>query len=92
MSATTLYVGNLPVLLGVQALRDRFAAIGKVISVKLSVGQTRSRGGFAYVEMSTIAEAQRAIEHLNMTELDGRVISVTKFRALDVSMEIGGIK
>lgn len=93
MSATTtLYVGNLPLLLGAQAIHDRFAAIGKVISVQLDAEVQKSRrGGSALVEMSTSDEAKRAIARFNMTELDGHIISVTKFRAAAESPAFSGL-
>src|SRR6185369_5536387 len=61
-----LYVGNLPFQTDETELQDLFAQVGTVQSVTVmrdrATGQAR---GFAFVEMSTDEEAQKAITQLN---------------------------
>ena len=79
---TKLYVGNLAYSVNNDDLAQHFAQAGKVetatvVTDKFS-GQSR---GFGFVEMSEQAEATRAVETLNDTELKGRRIRVDEARA-----------
>ena len=76
-----LYVGNLPYTTGEGDLQELFARAGTVDSVKVMRDMTTGRArGFAFVEMSTDAEAQRAITELNNYQLDGRGLTVNEAR------------
>ena len=76
-----LYVGNLPYETGEAELQELFARAGTVDDVKVvrdqATGRTR---GFAFVEMSSDAEAQRAIDALNNFQLGGRGLTVNEAR------------
>ena len=76
-----LYVGNLPYETGENDLQELFARAGTVDNVKLvrdmATGRTR---GFAFVEMNTDEEAQRAITELNEYQLGGRALTVNEAR------------
>lgn len=76
-----LYVGNLPFSLSDDVLESLFAQIGKVESVRVmrdqATGQAR---GFAFVEMATDEDAQRAIAQLNQKDVEGRSIVVNEAR------------
>jgi len=77
---TRLYVGNLSFQTSEASLRTAFEAGGrKVVEIKIvtdrETGQPR---GFAFVEMSSPAEAQAAIAELNGTALDGRTLKVNE--------------
>jgi RNA recognition motif-containing protein len=76
-----LYVGNLPFSMTDEALQDLFAQIGKVDSARIvrdhGTGQAR---GFAFVEMATEEDAQRAITQLNQRDVEGRSIVVNEAR------------
>src|SRR5512141_2236562 len=78
-----LYVGNLSYQTTEQALRELFAQAGNVTSVALikEPGTQQSRG-FAFVEMSSQAEAQKAISLFNGHALNERqlVVSVARPR------------
>src|SRR5262252_6767892 len=79
---TKLYVGNLAYSVNNDDLAQHFAQAGKVetatvVTDKFS-GQSR---GFGFVEMSDPAEATRAVETLNDTDLKGRRIRVDEARA-----------
>ena len=76
-----LYVGNLPFRVDDAALSDLFAQAGTVESASIARDQATGRArGFGFVEMSTDEEAQRAIESLNNSDLEGRTIVVNEAR------------
>ena len=63
---TKIYVGNLPFQTTETDLQTHFSQAGDVVSVKiLKDHQTGNSRGFAFVEMSTRREAQKAISMLN---------------------------
>jgi RNA recognition motif-containing protein len=72
-----LYVGNLSYTTTEDDLRELFAKAGGVASV--AVIKDRDSGnskGFAFVEMYTQAEAQKAISMLNGFQLEDRALKV----------------
>jgi cold-inducible RNA-binding protein len=76
-----LYVGNLPYEVGETDLQDLFARAGSVESVNVMRDQMTGRArGFAFVEMSTDEEAQKAIRELNEFQLGGRNLTVNEAR------------
>jgi RNA recognition motif-containing protein len=77
--STTLYVSNLPFAATEDLLASKFGKFGRVISVRLNrdaATGVMQRSG--YVEMSSAAEAERAVHWLNLADFDGRVMSVNK--------------
>ncbi len=63
---TKIYVGNLPFQITEKDLQTYFSQAGDVVSVKiLKDHQTGNPRGFAFVEMSTRREAQKAVSMLN---------------------------
>jgi cold-inducible RNA-binding protein len=74
-----LYVGGLPYSVTDGRLQELFSAHGTVESASVIsdkfTGQSR---GFGFVEMSSGSEAQKAIESLNGTQLDGRTLTVNE--------------
>ena len=76
-----LYVGNLSYTTTEDELRTLFAQAGTVASVAVikdrDTGQSK---GFAFVEMSTQAEAQKAISQFNATNLQDRALTVNLAR------------
>ena len=76
-----LYVGNLPYETGEADLQELFARAGTVDSVKVMRDMATGRArGFAFVDMSTDAEAQKAITELNEYQLGGRGLTVNEAR------------
>ncbi|MGE5306880.1 MAG: RNA recognition motif domain-containing protein [Alphaproteobacteria bacterium] len=77
-----LYVGGLPYSVTGGRLQEIFSAHGTVESATVIsdkfTGQSR---GFGFVEMSSSGEAQKAIESLNGTQLDGRTLTVNEAKA-----------
>jgi len=76
-----LYVGNLPYDTGESDLQALFERAGTVDSVKVMRDMATGRArGFAFVEMSTDEEAQRAISELHNHEIGGRGLTVNEAR------------
>jgi len=76
-----LYVGNLSYNTTEDKLRELFMQAGGVVSVALikEPGTNRSKG-FGFVEMSSQAEAQKAISMFNGYSLDDRQLTVNVAR------------
>jgi RNA recognition motif-containing protein len=74
-----LYVGNLSFQATNDTLRDTFAQCGEVTDVHIvqdrDSGQSR---GFAFVTMSTDAEAAAAIAKIDGTTIEGRALRVNE--------------
>ena len=76
-----LYVGNLPYETGEAELQELFGRYGNVESGRVMRDMATGRArGFAFVEMSTEDEAQKAITELNEYQLGGRSLSVNEAR------------
>ncbi len=76
-----LYVGNLSYSTTDEELRTLFAQAGTVASVAIikdrDTGQSK---GFAFIEMSSQAEAQKAISMFNAYQLGERSLTVNMAR------------
>ena len=76
-----LYVGNLPFSTTEEDLRTMFAQAGTVVSVSLIKDRDSGRSrGFAFVELSTQAEAEKAVSLFNNTPLENRSLKVNLAR------------
>ncbi len=76
-----LYVSNLPFSATEQDLSDKFAACGTVESVNLITDRDTGRiKGFGFIEMASDAEAQAAIDSLNCSDYEGRLMMVNEAR------------
>lgn len=74
-----IYVGNLPKNTNEDEVRSLFEKHGVVADIKLIKDQyTRDLRGFGFIEMPTKAEALKAIEEVNGTELEGRSLIVNE--------------
>ena len=86
-----LYVGNLSYSTTEDDLRTLFAQAGTVASVALikdrDTGQSK---GFGFVEMSTQAEAQKAISQFNAKEFKDRALTVNLARPKEERSSGGG--
>jgi len=76
-----IYVGNLSYTTTEDDLRTLFAKAGGVASVALIKDRdTGASKGFAFIEMNTQAEAQKAISMLNGSSLNDRELKVNLAR------------
>ena len=74
-----LFVGSLSFSTTDDTLSEKFASCGTVVSAKVIMDRETGRSkGFGFVEMSSDAEAQEAINRLNGTEFLGREILVNE--------------
>ena len=79
--STKLYVGNLPYQTTESDLQSLFESAGQVSTINIvrdrATGQAR---GFAFVEMASDDDAQKAIDQLNNTDFGGRNLTVNEAR------------
>lgn len=74
-----IFVGSLPFALEESRLKEVFEAYGEVSSVKIIIDKFSGRSkGFGFVEMPDDAMAQKAIDELNGSSVEGRSIVVNK--------------
>ncbi len=74
-----LFVGSLPWAVNDERLAEIFAEVGTVESANVVLDKMTGRSrGFGFVEMSTVEEAQKAVEVLNGKEVEGRTIIVSE--------------
>ncbi len=86
-----IYVGNLSYSMDDQSLSALFSEFGNVESARIVMDRDSGRSkGFAFVEMSTDAEAQSAINKLNGTEQSGRAINVSEAKPMAPRENRGG--
>src|SRR5437588_7408541 len=90
--AKRLYVGGLPYSTSERELEDLFASAGTVSSVSVVTDKyTGQSKGFGFVEMSTDAEADTAINTLNGTMLGGRSLTVNEAKPREDRPRTGGV-
>jgi RNA recognition motif-containing protein len=76
-----LYVGNLAYSVRDDSLQQAFAQFGTVTSAKVMMDRDTGRSkGFGFVEMSSDAEAQAAINGMNGQTIEGRAVVVNEAR------------
>ena len=76
-----LYVGNLPYSIGEAELQELFGKAGTVDTVRVMRDMATGRArGFAFVEMGTDEEAQKAIADFNEYDMGGRALAVNEAR------------
>ncbi len=75
MQGSRLYVGNLSYQVTSKQLEELFSNYGEVTQVNRVQGR-----GFAFVEMSSPAEAEKAKEALDGSEFEGRALKVDQAR------------
>ena len=76
-----IYVGNLAFSVSSSDLQQMFEEFGTVQSAQVIMDRDTGRSkGFGFVEMSSDAEAQAAIDALNGKSVDGRNLTVNEAR------------
>ena len=82
MSTPRLYVGNLSYDVGEDDLEVLFNGVGNVRSAEVVTNsRTQQSKGFAFVEMGTLEEAQRAIDVLDDEDFKGRRLNLNGARS-----------
>jgi RNA recognition motif-containing protein len=86
-----LYVGNLAYQVGDADLEQLFAGFGIVESAQVIQDRDTGRSkGFGFVEMSSEAEAQAAIQGLHDQEINGRRLTVNEAKPREPRSGGGG--
>jgi cold-inducible RNA-binding protein len=81
MNMKNIFVGNLDFASTESSIRTLFEPYGNVERVNVVTDRDTGRSrGFAFVEMSDAGEADRAINALNGSQLDGRSLNVNEAR------------
>ena len=79
--ANKLYVGNLSYRTEQESLRSLFSQFGEVVSATVLTDRDTGRSrGFGFVEMADQSGANAAIQGLNGTEFEGRMLKVNEAR------------
>ena len=74
-----LFVGNLSFDTNDDDLRNLFGPVGTIVDLKVVTDRETGRSrGFAFVEMSSAAEATEAISQLNGRDFGGRTLKVNE--------------
>lgn len=82
--AKKLYVGGISYSTSEDALRKHFEQAGAVESASIIMDKMTGRSkGFGFVQMSSDAEAENAINMFNGKELDGRNLTVNEARPME---------
>lgn len=86
-----IYITGLNYSINDADLNDLFAEYGEITSAKVIMDRETGRSrGFGFVEMPNDAEGQKAIDTLNGTELEQKVISVSVARPRTERSSNGG--
>ncbi|ERN19114.1 hypothetical protein AMTRI_Chr10g7950 [Amborella trichopoda] len=86
-----LFVGNLPYDLDSEKLAELFDKAGVVEIAEIIYNrETDQSRGFGFVTMSTVEEAEKAVETLHRYELNGRLLTVNKASARGSRMQSVG--
>ncbi len=73
-----LYIENIPYTTSEADLRRIFEPCGGIVRISIPIErETQRPRGFAFVEMTSVREGQRAIRDLDGAKLGGREIRVT---------------
>jgi len=79
--ADRLFIGNLPYTATESALREHFSTVGPLSYIYLPLDrETGKPRGFAFVEFSNRADAERAIREFNNQLFMGRPLAVNEAR------------
>jgi RNA recognition motif-containing protein len=86
-----LYVGNLPYKATDEELTALFSQAGAVDNVRVMRDQATGRArGFAFVEMVSDEDAQKAISQFNEYQMEGRALVVNEARPKPAGGGFGG--
>jgi cold-inducible RNA-binding protein len=76
-----LYVGNLPYSATEDQLTELFSRAGKVDNIRVMRDMATGRArGFAFVEMASDDDAQKAISEFHEYQMEGRALVVNEAR------------
>ena len=86
-----LFVGNLTFTATENDLQDHFSQAGVVVSVNIMQDRVTGRSrGFAFVEMGSKEDADKAIQMFNSKDFQGRALTVNEARPREERPPGGG--
>lgn len=89
--SSKLYVGNLPFSTSEDELQAMFSEAGAIRSITIPMDKMTNRPrGFAFVEMETEDDANKAISLFNGKDLNGRAMNVSIARPMEPRAGGGG--
>src|SRR2546430_9030592 len=89
--ASKLFVGNLPFTVTENDLQDLFAQAGPVLAVNVMQDRATGRSrGFAFVEMGSQEDANKAISMFHQKDFQGRPLTVNEARPREERPPGGG--
>ena len=89
--SSKLYVGNLPFSTSEDELQAMFSEAGAIRSITIPMDKMTNRPrGFAFVEMESEEEANKAISLFNGKDLNGRAMNVSIARPMEPRTGGGG--
>ena len=89
--ATKLFVGNLTYSTTENDLQDHFAQAGTVMTVNIMQDRMTGRSrGFAFIEMASQEDANKAIEMFHQKDFQGRPLTVNEARPREERPPGGG--
>ncbi|TFK42555.1 RNA-binding domain-containing protein [Crucibulum laeve] len=96
-SKKTVFVGGIGDEIDEAIIYENFSTFGDIIEVQLPSAATNpnqqteaKHRGFAFVTYSSSADAQDAIDNMDLNELRGKVIKVSLARPMKTPMQLGG--
>jgi len=82
--AKRLFIGGLPYSTTEEELKEMFSKVGELESASIITDKyTGNSKGFGFIEYKNDADADKAIETLNNTELGGRRINVAEAKPME---------
>src|SRR5882762_8679652 len=89
--ASKLFVGNLPFTATENDLQDHFAQAGAVIAVNIMQDRATGRSrGFAFIEMGSQDDANKAITMFHQKDFQSRALTVNEARPREERPSGGG--
>jgi len=73
-----LYVGNLAHETTEGQLREAFGQFGEISSIKIAADRRGRMKGFAHVQMADDESAERAMQSLRGTQINGRTLDIVE--------------
>ena len=89
--ASRLFVGNLPFTTTENDLQDHFAQAGAVVAVNIMQDRATGRSrGFAFIEMASQEDANKAVSMFHQQDFQGRPLTVNEARPREERPSGGG--
>jgi peptidyl-prolyl isomerase E (cyclophilin E) len=86
---TTLFCGGLHEKVNEAILSSAFIPFGDLVQIQMPLdSQTGKHRGFAFIEFENIPDAKAAMDNMNLSELEGKLLKVNLARSLSLSLTL----